>query len=101
MHCNNLNPVGNPQTLKNHCLRYILDLSLSFRFYSVGHHVFFKVSNCSSCQREIIIVWVRNNIKHFTLKAHVVSTEIQKLIQKLEQVRFQSHDFNLEHFQNS
>ena len=82
-------------------MRYLLDLSLSFRFYSVAHNIYFKVQQCPTCVNETVVVWVRTNLLRHTFKAHIVSSEVHTLIGILEQIRFQSHDFNIENFRDS
>ena len=89
------NPINHTIT-KNDCIRYILDLSLSFRYFSVGHHIGFKTDKCSACDKDIILVYVVTTVKRLTLRAHFVPFQVQTLVKKLEEIRHSSHDIDIE-----
>ena len=86
------NPINYTIT-KNDCIKYILDLSLNFRYFSAGHHIGFKTDRCSACDKDIILVYVITTVKRLTLRAHIVHSQLQALVNKLEDIRHSSHDF--------
>ena len=90
-------PVSNHNpSVRNNFLHYLLDLSLSFRLYSTAHYIGFKLSQCSTCLHETIVVFVNTKFGHQKFMSHFVPSEINQIIRILELIRFNSHDYNLE-----
>ena len=87
---------------KDICIRYILELSLSFRHFVNTNKICFKLSSCNSpnCETEIITIYITNSIRSHKIVTHLTNSNVKTLISHLEDWRINAHDYCLNNIRN-
>ena len=92
-------PTSDPKDI---CIRYILELSLSFRHFANTNKICFKLSRCHSenCDTEIITIYITNSIRTHKIVTHLTDCNVKTLIAHLDDWRIDAHDYCLNNVRN-